>query len=120
LHHATIVDEHEQRVHRMKMEAKRIAGEQPDHAKGHWAQLRVSAPAPSLRDFAFAVRLAASAVDAIHRRISLRYCTLSQRQGSPDGPERLSIGLFQAATTNEDDGYLKELTQLKPPADAVP
>jgi hypothetical protein len=58
LHHATIVDEHEQRVHRMKMEAKRIAGEQPDHAKGHWAQLRVSAPAPSLRDFAFAVRLA--------------------------------------------------------------
>ena len=104
----------------MKMEAKRIAGEQPDHAKGHWAQLRVSAPAPSLRDFAFAVRLAASAVDAIHRRISLQYCTLSQRQGSPDGPERLSIGLFQAATTNEDDGYLKELTQLKPPADAVP
>ena len=44
----------------------------------------------------------------------------SANKGSPDGPERLSIGLFQAATTNEDDGYLKELTQLKPPADAVP
>jgi hypothetical protein len=41
-------------------------------------------------------------------------------KGVPTVPERLSIGLFQAATTNEDDGYLKELTQLKPPADAVP
>ena len=118
MHHATIVDEHEQRV---KAEAAKHANSpRKQGGKGHWAQLRVSAPAPSLRDFAFAVRLAASAVDAIHRRISLQYCTLSQRRGSPDGPERLSIGLFQAATTNEDDGYLKELTQLKPPAHSIP
>jgi hypothetical protein len=117
LHHATIVDEHEQRV---KAEAAKHANSpRKQGGKGHWAQLRVSAPAPSLRDFAFAVRLARRWMPSSHFPSIPHVIDRSANKGSPNGP-RVSIGLFQAATTNEDDGYLKELTQLKPPADAVP
>ena len=54
------------------------------------------------------------------RRISLRYRSDRIVKGVPTVQSGLGIGLLQAATGNEDDGYLKELTQLKPPADAIP
>ena len=117
MHHATIVDEHEQRV---KAEAAKHANSpRKQGGKGHWAQLRVSAPAPSLRDFAFAVRLARRWMPSSHFP-SILHVISAPRESRRSQSVRLSIGLFQAATANEDDGYLKELTQLKPPADAIP
>ena len=54
------------------------------------------------------------------RRISLRYRSDRIVKEVPTVQSGLGIGLLQAATGNEDDGYLKELKQLKPPADAIP
>ena len=84
MHHATIVDEHEQRV---KAEAAKHANSpRKQGGKGHWAQLRVSAPAPSLRDFAFAVRLARRWMPSSHFPSIAHVIDRSANKGSPDGP----------------------------------